>query len=330
MLRLFSRSAPSVKAAVCARPTYTILNQRNMATNHAETAQFDRSKLFDVSHVTAVVTGGATGIGLMITQALVANGAKVYITGRRQEALDNAVKTYNTGSGRVVALPGDVSSKSDVQRLASELAQKEPNGIQLLVNNAGIARDDETKFSANDGPPDLKDPSAVSKYFLASKPENWDETFRTNVTGIYFTSMAFLPLLAKGGSSVPDYSSSVVNVSSISGCMKGSSAGQFAYAASKAAATHVGRMLASMFVECGVRVNTIAPGVFPSEMTTGSSDDRNKSQLSSKASNPAGRYGTESDMAATILFLASRGGTFYNEQIMYPDGGNTLVQPAAK
>lgn len=167
------------------------------------------------------------------------------------------------------SLPGDVSTKSEVQRLASELTKKEPNGIQLLVNNAGIAQDNETKFSANSGPPDLKNPSAVSEYFLASKPENWDKTFRTNVTGIYFTSMAFLPLLAKGGSSAADYSSSVVNVSSISGCMKGSSAGQFAYAASKAAATHVGRMLATTFVQCGVRVNTIAPGVFPSEVCSG-------------------------------------------------------------
>ncbi|KAK7725087.1 hypothetical protein SLS57_004000 [Botryosphaeria dothidea] len=275
-----------------------------MATRNADAANFDRSKLFDVSHVTAVVTGGATGIGLMITQALVANGAKVYITGRRQEALENAAKTYNTGPGQIVPLPGDVSTKSEVQRLASELTKKEPNGIQLLVNNAGIAQDNETKFSANSGPPDLKNPSAVSEYFLASKPENWDKTFRTNVTGIYFTSMAFLPLLAKGGSSAADYSSSVVNVSSISGCMKGSSAGQFAYAASKAAATHVGRMLATTFVQCGVRVNTIAPAKYVPEkepltrepvvnclfqMTTGKSDEKNKSQLSSKASNPSGR-----------------------------------------
>jgi NADP-dependent 3-hydroxy acid dehydrogenase YdfG len=61
------------------------------------------SKLFDVSHITAVVTGGGTGIGLMITQALVSNGAKVYITGRREEALENVVKQYNTGPGKIVA-----------------------------------------------------------------------------------------------------------------------------------------------------------------------------------------------------------------------------------
>ena len=61
------------------------------------------SKLFDVSNLTAVVTGGGTGIGLMITQGLVANGAKVYITGRRKEALDTVVEKYNTGPGKIVA-----------------------------------------------------------------------------------------------------------------------------------------------------------------------------------------------------------------------------------
>lgn len=82
----------------------------------------------------------------MITQALVANGAKVYITGRREEALQNAVEQYNTGPGKIEVLVGDVSKKSECERLAKELTQKELRGIQLLVNNAGIARDDNTKF----------------------------------------------------------------------------------------------------------------------------------------------------------------------------------------
>jgi NADP-dependent 3-hydroxy acid dehydrogenase YdfG len=102
--------------------------------------------LFDVSHITAVVTGGGTGIGLMITQALITNGAKVYITGRRQEVLENTVKTYNTGPGSLHALPGDISTKEGAIQLAKDLSAKESNGIHLLVNNAGIARDDNTKF----------------------------------------------------------------------------------------------------------------------------------------------------------------------------------------
>lgn len=163
---------------------------------------------------------------------------------------------------------------------------------------------------------------AISKHFLQSEEQQWLDTFHTNVTGQYFMSMAFLPLLAKGTSQTPGYSSCVVNVSSISGAMKGSSGGQFAYASSKAAFTHLSRMLATTFKDVKVRVNTIAPGVFPSEMTAGSSGEDNKSQLDMEMSNPAQRPGHDTDMAASILFLASKGGVFYNDQILYPDGGN--------
>lgn len=151
-------------------------------------------------------------------------------------------------------------------------------------------------------------------------------------------SIAFLPLLAKGGEIIPGYSSSIINVSSISGAMKGNSSGQFAYASSKAAFTHLTRMLATTFAQTKVRVNCIAPGVFPSEvcleihitkfwrltafqMTTGESGDDNKSKMDQDMSNPAGRPGNDFDMAATVLFLAGPGGVFYNEQILYPDGG---------
>lgn len=160
---------------------------------------------------------------------------------------------------------------------------------------------------------------------------SWLDTMQTNVAAGYYLSMAFLPLLAKGKAVTPGYTSQIVNVSSISGAMKGSSGGQFAYAASKAAFTHVSRMLATTFSDVGVRVNVIAPGVFPSEMTADESGKDNKSQLDeSGASNPAGRYGHDSDMGASILFLAGKGGLYYNEQILYPDGGSSLSQPAYK
>ena len=138
------------------------------------------------------------------------------------------------------------SEKDDVKRLYDEMCQKEPKGIQILVNNAGIAdSNDERMFH---------------------KPENWADTMKTNVGSIFWMSMTFLPLLAKGGQVTPGYTSQVINVSSISGYMKGSSNGQFSYASSKAAATHLSRMLATTFVGTKVRVNTIAPGVFPSEV----------------------------------------------------------------
>lgn len=298
-----------------------------MATHHAKNEVLKAVALFDVSHITAVVTGGATGIGLMITQALQSNGAKVYITGRRKEVLEQTQKTYGTGPGSIHVLPGDVSEKDEAIRLAEEVGKKEPNGIHLLVNNAGIAEDDNTKFSSA-GEPDMSDAKALSEHFLKTEPQQWAATLKTNVTGPYYMSMAFLPLLAKGRETTPGYSSQIINVSSISGAMKGSSMGQPAYATSKAALTHLSRMIATLTKDVKVRVNVIAPGLFPSEMTTGESDEGNKSNIDKKMTNPAGRPGHDTDMAATILFLAGKGGLFYNGQIVYPDGGSTLINPA--
>ena len=114
----------------------------------------------------------------------------------------------------------------------------------------------------------MSDPQAITDHFWKTEEQSWADTFKTNVTGVYYMSMAFLPLLAKGREVTPGYTSSVVNVTSISGFMKGSSSGQFAYASSKAATTHLTRMLATTFAQTKVRVNCIAPGVFPSEVRT--------------------------------------------------------------
>ena len=123
----------------------------------------------------------------MITQALVANGARVYITSRRDEVLKKTEELYSTGPGKIIPVTCDVSEKDEVKRLYDEISEKEPKGIQLLVNNAGVARDDNTKFSSN-GEPDMKDAEAISKHFLRSEEEEWAETFRINVMGQYFAS----------------------------------------------------------------------------------------------------------------------------------------------
>ena len=223
--------------------------------------------------------------------------------------------------GALIALPGDVSQKSEVVRLAETIASREPHGIHLLVNNAGVARDANTHFTLN-GSPDLKDPKAISDFFMKSDPKHWAETYAINVTAGFFMSMAFLPQLAKGQAqeSIVPYTSSVVNVSSISAVMKDLDKGQLAYATSKAAFTHLTRLLATAFVETGVRVNSVLPGTFPTRMTIG------KSKLSAS---PAKREGRDADMVASILFLASPGATFYNHQMLFPDGGSTLVEAAA-
>ncbi|MCJ1390546.1 hypothetical protein MMC18_003406 [Xylographa bjoerkii] len=298
-----------------------------MASGAHSNEELKVSKLFDVSNFTAVVVG-ITGLEFEtsssspLINALASNGARVYITGRREEALAKVVELYSTGPGKIIALPGDISQKDDLKRLASELASKESKGIHLLVNNAGVARDDAIKYSG--GKPDFSSAQSISDHFWKSDPESWADTFQTNLTAQFFTTIALLPLLAKGREVSPGYSTSVVNVASISGVMKGSSNGQFAYATSKAGFIHMTRMMATTFAEAKIRVNCIAPGIFPSEMTAGSSGDDQKSKLEMEMSNPAGRTGKDSDMAACILFLAGPGGVFLNSQVLYPDGGEKL------
>jgi len=292
------------------------------------------SKLFDVSGFKAVVTGGGTGIGLMITQALVANGATVYITGRRKEALDAVVQNYakkgGDNAGDIIAVVCDITKDEDVKRVAAEIAEKEPKGIHLLVNNAGVAKEKELTSFSNVGEPDFKSPDSIAEHMWKSTREAWQETFETNLTAQFFTAAAFIPLLGKGLVNTPGYSPSIVNITSISGLLKSSSSGQFAYSASKAGFIQMTKNLASLLSQSKIRVNSIAPGIFPSEMTANESDYKQKSRLEGIGQSlPAGRSGDDADMAAAILYLASPGGVFLNGQILYPDGGAVLTSPSS-
>lgn len=110
MLRLFSRTLPrtsnALRSQLQPRTTYNFAS--NMAPGKASTDELKNTKLFDVSHVTAIVTGGGTGIGLMITQALVANGAKVYITSRREEVLKKTEELHDHDNGKIIPIVADV------------------------------------------------------------------------------------------------------------------------------------------------------------------------------------------------------------------------------
>lgn len=110
MLRLFSRTLPRTSTVLRAQfqPRNTYNFASNMAPGKSSTDELKNSKLFDVSHVTAIVTGGGTGIGLMITQALVANGAKVYITSRREEVLKKTEELHDHANGQIIPIVADV------------------------------------------------------------------------------------------------------------------------------------------------------------------------------------------------------------------------------
>lgn len=211
----------------------------------------------------------------MATQALAVNGAKVYIVGRTQEKLDAVVKSHGQGiAGQIIPIVGDISKKEEIVRLYKEIESRE-KCIHILINNAGIAGEKQS--------PESKNAEEFKKNLFedeSSTFDDWCNTYRTNVPQLFFMTTAFLPLIAKATELHHGYSGTVINISSISGIVQ-SAQSHFGYNASKAAAIHLTKMLASETAENGikVRINSIAPGVFPSEMTAEESDSQQKSEI---------------------------------------------------
>jgi NAD(P)-dependent dehydrogenase (short-subunit alcohol dehydrogenase family) len=268
------------------------------------------------------ITGGGSGIGLMATQALATNGAKVYICGRTKEKLDTVASTYGKEiEGEIIPVQADISSKDGIKTLLDKISSNE-ECLCILVNNAGISG--ETFNVEVDSAEELK-----ADLFDTEKAtfEDWTDQYRTNVASTYFMTAAFLPLLQSSSEKHPGWSGTVINVSSISGLVK---TGQhhYSYNASKAATVHLTRMLASDVASQGlkIRINNIAPGLFPSEMTTGKSDERQKSELPKDkmaGKIPAARPGKDEDMASAFLLFAAN--QYINGQTLAVDGGYTLA-----
>ncbi|KAK1234921.1 hypothetical protein PQX77_001883 [Marasmius sp. AFHP31] len=282
---------------------------------------FKFENVFNVKDKVALITGGGSGIGLMATQALAVNGAKVYIVGRTEEKLDRVVETYGKNiSGQIIQLPGDITKKEDIAQLVKDLSAKE-NKLDILINNAGIS---STSFQTEAGSAE-----EMKKNLFDSSESNfqdWMDTYQTNVPQLFFTTTALLPLLQAATEGTPAWSATVINITSISGLIK-SPQHHFSYNASKAAALHLTRMLASEVAQNGlkVRINSIAPGVFPSEMTAGESAENQKSHIEKEKYEkvPARRPGQDKDMAGAVLFAASN--QYLNGQHVVVDGGYTLM-----
>lgn len=257
----------------------------------------------------------------MVTQTLATNGARVYITGRTEDKLDRVVSTYGTPSlaGEIIALPADVGTKDGVRALHAAFCEREAS-LDILVNNAGVASAKvETQTRSAE--------ELQRNLFDGSSFEDWNDTYSTNVTACYFVAAAFLPQLQKASDKEHGWSATVLNISSISGLIKHAQR-HFAYNASKAAAVHLTRMLAAevaSYNDFPIRVNSIAPGVFPSEMTTGRSGGDQKSEIRSRDFShevPAGRPGRDEDMAQAVLFCV--GCRYLSGQTVVVDGGYTI------
>ena len=253
----------------------------------------------------------------MCVQALAANGAKVYICGRTEEKLTTVAETFGKDiPGQIIPITADITSKDDVARLAKEIGSKE-KCLCVLINNAGIV-------SSSQAPKGETGEDFKQNLFEdeTANYENWAAEYKANVTQLYMMTTAFLPLLEAATEHNPGYSGTVVNITSISGSVA-KSQGHFSYNASKGAANHVTKLLAAEVANHGmkVRINAIAPGVFPSEMTTNGSDEQQKSRIPKEKYEhlPARRAGRDQDMANAVLFCVTN--QYLQGQVLPVDGG---------
>ncbi|KAI4868753.1 NAD(P)-binding protein [Hypoxylon rubiginosum] len=295
----------------------------------------DTSGLFRVDDMVAVVTGGGSGIGFSMAKGLAGAGAKkVYILGRRQDVLESAARAHPS----IVPVQCNIADKASLQS-AVDFVTKDIGYVNLLIANSGIY-----------GPTNTWNPEASIKdlrknLFEDVSMEDFTHAFHVNVTGTFFSIVAFLELLDEGnkqavkggfgaptqqGSDVPSIQSQVIITSSISGFSR-----QFysapAYAGSKSALLHLTKHTSTSLRSHGIRVNALAPGLYPSELAATLIGDRDPSKEDFKDPRfiPARKFGGDDEMAGSVLYLASKAGSFCNGFILVNDGGKLSTMPAA-
>lgn len=258
----------------------------------------DSASLFDVKGKVVLVTGGAKGIGRMISEGYVVNGATVYISSRDAKACDQAVNELNAlGKGKAHAIPANFYNYDDVKKLAEELAKRESK-LDVLVNNSG----------SNWGAPYDEYPT-----------EAFTRVLTLNLHRVFDLTKLVTPLLEKAaGTNNP---ARIINIGSIDG-LRVPSLETFAYSSSKAGLHHLSRTLANHLGKRNITSNTLACGPFESKMmaaTLKSFGDAIKSGV------PLGRIGSPQDVAGACLFLSSRAGAYINGATITVDGGSAIA-----
>ena len=239
----------------------------------------------------AVVTGGNSGIGLATAKRFVAEGAYVFITGRRQAELDAAVREIGEN---VTGIQGDVAKFADLDRLYAAVKAKKGR-IDILFANAGIAS---------------------STPVGSTLPETFAEVLSVNVTSIFLLVQAALPYLNPGASII--FNGSVQGING--------RPGHSAYAASKGALRAMARTLASELSPRGIRVNVISPGAIKTPMLSkvaATEESRKALFQQMEAGIPLRRMGHSHEVANAVLFLASPESSFIQAAEIFVDGGAT-------
>ena len=245
--------------------------------------------MFDLTGMTALVTGASGGIGSAIAKGLAAHGARVALSGTREDALK--VVAAEIG-GDVVILPCNLGDGAAVDGLVPR-AVEALGHLDILVNNAGVTRDNLA---------------------MRMKDEEWDQVIRVNLEA------AFRLIRAAAKPMMKARFGRVISITSVVGAT--GNPGQANYAASKAGLVGMSKALAQELASRNITVNCVAPGFIRSAMTD-VLPDAQKDALMTKI--PAGKLGEGEDIAAAVVYLASRESGYVTGQTLHVNGGMAMI-----
>ena len=250
--------------------------------------------LFDISNKTVIITGASSGLGVTFAEFLASRGANVVISARRKDKLVELETKILEKDQSALSIPCDVTDSSQVTSMFNEV-EKKFGRLDIIVNNAG----------------QIAEAGAVPEKIT---DEMFEQTVRVNLLGLWYCCREAGQRMLKDG-----LGGSIINLSSVAGLngMRGMPA---AYQATKGAVATLTKSLAASWADRGIRVNAIAPGWFPSEMTGAWV---RKSAFRNHISNnsPMGRIGKPEELTGTLLLLASEASSFINGQVISVDGG---------
>jgi len=245
--------------------------------------------MYDLNDKSALVTGASGGIGSAIARKLYAAGAKVALSGTRQEPLERLAEELGE---RAYILPCNLSDMAAVEVLPKQ-AIETLGSLDILVNNAGITRDN---------------------LFMRMSDEEWQSVIDVNLTATMKLCKGALRGMMKSRWG------RIINISSIVGAT--GNPGQGNYAASKAGMVGMSKSLAYEVASRGITVNVVAPGFIATAMTDKLADDRKEAIL---AQIPAGRMGAAEDIASAVAFLASDGSGYVTGSTLHVNGGMAMI-----